>query len=57
MIQKLLPMYCRGSRPESPLKGRYENYLVWSKNVFSGVHVEAKDGGINSSLWKPKINA
>ncbi len=56
MIQKILPMYCRGSRPEGPLKGRYEKYLVWSTNLFSGVHVEAKDGGINSSLWKPKIN-
>jgi hypothetical protein len=25
--------------------------------LFSGLHVEAKEGDINSSLWKPKINA
>ena len=31
------------------------NNLIEKK--FSGLHVEAKDGGINSSLWKPKINA
>ena len=32
-------------------------YKIRSKNLFSGLHVEAKEGDINSSLWKPKINA
>ncbi len=49
-------MQRRGSRLKSPLDFDTEIYNRIEK-MFSGLHVEAKEGDINSSLWKPKINA
>ena len=42
---------------QEPTGFRYGNCINRIENLFSGLHVEAKEGDINSSLWKPKINA
>ena len=40
---------------QDPTGFRYENSIIWPKHLFSGLDLEAKDGGINSSLWKQRV--